>query len=72
MNGSASTIWSLVAMVKLVVAVLSVPLAMLVVELTSAVADFLERDAAGGELGRIDLDADRGRAVAEDRHLRHA
>ena len=32
-------------------------------------ADFLERDAAGGELGRIDLDADRRRSVAEDRHL---
>ena len=32
-------------------------------------ADLLQREAAGGELGRIDLDADRRRAVAEDRDL---
>ena len=33
------------------------------------VADLLERHAAGGKLGRIDLDADRRGSVAEDRDL---
>ena len=41
-------------------------------EVTSDAADLLQRDAAGGELGRVHLDADRRRAVAEDRDLGNA
>ena len=62
-------IWSLAAIVKLSLSVLIVPLAALDVEVTSDAADLFQRDAAGGELGRIDLDADRRRPVAEDRDL---
>ena len=65
-------IWSLVAIVKLVFAVLSVPLATLTVVVHQRLADFLQREVAVGELGRIDLDTDRRRAVAEDRDLRDA
>ena len=48
---------------------LIVPLAALVVALTSAAADVLQRQADRGELGRIDLDADRRLLLAADRDL---
>ena len=68
----ASVIWSLAAIVKLILSVLIMPLAALVVDDDQRATDVLERQAARGELGGIDLDADRRRWSPHDGDLRDA